>query len=569
MKFMETIKTDVLVIGGGGAGCKAALEAKRHVASVTIACKYAFGKCGATRMGAPGYSGVLGVLSVHPEDNVDAFFDDTVRAGGYLNDQNLVEVYVRNAGATILELERMGMSWDKRDGLFRLVQLQGNTIPRGAYGDQETGLRMQQTLVREVHSHGIDVYDNLNIVSLLTSDGEVVGAVGIDVKTLSTMVFQAKSVVLATGGAGNLYKISTNPGDLRGDGMAMALRAGARLVDMEMVQFLPRGRISFSQSVHQGARLFNALGERFMEKYDPVNMEMATRDIVSRAIFTEIKEGRGTERNTIFFDCSPIYERQLKEELPFLKKSLERLKRSGVDLREPLEMGVPAAHYIMGGVQINEFCETCIPGLYAAGEVEGGFHGANRLGGGAFAEIQVFGRIAGEYAAKRAAISPFKKISEEQVDEELRRFHKLIEGKGEGGVGPREIIEKLQELMTEKVGVVRNEKELREALEEIRRMSEQELPKMRVTGDPRIIAQEMIDALGASNMVLVAETIAKSALYRTESRGAHYREDHPESDDEGWLRHTVAVLEDGEVEISTAPVMVTRPKPENRYTSQR
>jgi len=560
----ETIDTDVLVIGAGGAGSRAAIEAAKNNVHVTLLSKELLGKAH-TVMAEGGYNAAL--ANVDSADNWQVHFKDTVVGGAWLNNQRLAEILVKEASDRIFDLEEYGAVFDRTpEGKIMQRPFGKQTYRRTCYAADRTGHELMATLVEEVRRRDVDVLDEIFVTNLLTSGGSVCGTVAIDYKTGSFMVFRAKAVVLASGGAGRLYKITTNAAQDTGDGYATAYRIGANLVDMEMVQFHPtgmvypeshRGQLVTEAVRGEGGLLFNIKKERFMQRYDPKLIELAGRDVVARSIATEILEGRGTPQGGVYLDVSHLPANMIEERLPSMLKQFIDV---GVDIRkEPMQVA-PTAHHFMGGVQINESAETNISGLYAAGEVTGGVHGGNRLGGNALADTQVFGRRAGENAAKYALKNSMLPVDRKQISSEIRRAQKFLKKKE--GVRPVEIKGKLTSLMWDKVGIFRTGREIQEAIVEIERVKEKELPKLYVMDSKTRYNREWIESLEIENLVTVAEMVAKAALMREESRGAHYRRDFPKTDNQNWFVNIVIRQERGRMMFEKVPVVTTIIKPE-------
>jgi len=560
----ETIDTDVLVIGAGGAGSRAAIEAAKNNVHVTLLSKELLGKAH-TCMAEGGYNAPL--ANVDSADNWQVHFKDTVTGGAWLNNQRLVEVLVKEAGDRIFDLEEYGAVFDRTpEGKIMQRPFGKQTYRRTCYAADRTGHELMATLVEEVRRRDIDVLDEIFVTNLLTSEGRVAGAVTIDYKTGNFLVFKAKAVVLASGGAGRLYKITTNAAQDTGDGYAAAYRIGTRLVDMEMVQFHPtgmvypeshRGQLVTEAVRGEGGLLFNIKKERLMQRYEPKLMELAGRDVVARSIATEILEGRGTPQGGVYLDVSHLPANLIEERLPSM---LKQFLDVGVDIRKEAMQVAPTAHHFMGGVMINENAETNISGLYAAGEITGGVHGGNRLGGNALADTQVFGKWAGESAAKQAQKTQMLAVDRKQIEREIRRARSFLKRKE--GVRPVEIKSKLTSLMWDKVGIFRTGKEIQEAIVEIERIKEKELPKLCVMDNKTRYNREWIETLEIENLVTVAEMVAKAALMREESRGAHYRRDYPKTDNQNWFINIVVSQERGRMVFEKVPVVTTIMRPE-------
>jgi len=527
----ETYHTDVLVIGSGGAGCRAAIEAKKHDIDVIIVSKGLSYKSGCTTLAEGGYNAAFAYVDA--DDSVQAHLEDTLKGGGYLNDPELARILVEEAPDRLTELESYGALFDRQEsGELNQRPFGGQTYRRTCFQGDRTGHEMMTALKEEVIRQDIQTVDEVMITSLIQDeDGRVGGACGVSLQSTEFVVFHAKSTIIATGGAGWIYPVTSNALQKTGDGYALAWNAGADLLDMEQVQFHPTGMlypdsrrgVLVTEAVRgEGGRLINSQGKRFMTNYDSRG-ELATRDVVARAIYNEIMEGRGTENGGVYLDVTHLPPEVIEEKLETM---LLQFRDVGVDIREkPMEVA-PTAHHFMGGARINLKCETSIPNLYAAGEAAGGVHGANRLGGNALAETQVFGRRAGEAAAKNVTKSKFKpKPASLGMEEE--RIEKLFQ---DGDYYPFHLKEELQEVMWNNVAIIRREEGLKSALNDIRvikdKMARMKLPEVRGYN------QHLLDVLELENMVLIAELVTKSAIIREESRGAHYRADFPETRDE-------------------------------------
>jgi fumarate reductase (CoM/CoB) subunit A len=558
----ETIETDVLVIGAGGAGCRAAIEASNHNVSVTLLSKELFGKAH-TIMAEGGYNAALG--NVDPADSPDIHFRDTIEGGAYLNNQLLVEVLVRDACDRVLDLEDFGGLFDRTaEGKIAQRLFGKQTYRRTCYASDRTGHEMMVTLVEEVRRRDITVLDEIFVSRLLIYNGNAVGATAVRVKNGEFLTFRSKATVLATGGTGRIYSITTNAMQDTGDGYALGFNSGAELVDMEQFQFHPTG-VVYPESARgtlvteavrgEGGILYNSLGERFMKNYNPKLMEVAGRDEVARSIANEISEGRGTNHNGVFLDVSHLPSLIIEERL---ESMLELFLKIGVDIRnEPMEVS-PTAHHLMGGLKINEKAETTIKGLYAAGEVTGGVHGGNRLGGNALADTQVFGKIAGENAAILAkdtvqTPSPNKSEIEQSYEEAYAPINRKV------GPNAIQLRKKLQQLMWNNVGIFRTGKGLEEAVHEISGMRSEVL-KVATRDKNDTYNKEWIESLELPNMLLTSEMIAKSALMRNESRGAHYRKDFNKADNRNWLVN-IHLRKDGNMmKLWTEPIVITKLK---------
>ncbi|MDO5835294.1 MAG: fumarate reductase (CoM/CoB) subunit TfrA [Methanobacterium sp.] len=527
----ETYHADVLVIGSGGAGCRAAIEAKKHDLDVIIVSKGLSYKSGCTTLAEGGYNAAFAYVDA--KDSVQAHLEDTLKGGGYLNDPELARILVEEAPDRLTELESYGALFDRQEsGQLNQRPFGGQTYQRTCFQGDRTGHEMMTALKEEVIRQDIQTVDEVIITSLIQDeDGRVGGACGVSLESTDLVVFPAKSTIIATGGAGWIYPVTSNALQKTGDGYALAWNAGADLLDMEQVQFHPTGMlypdsrrgVLVTEAVRgEGGRLINSQGERFMTKYDS-RAELATRDVVARAIYNEIMEGRGTENGGVYLDVTHLPAEVIEEKLETM---LLQFQDVGVDIREePMEVA-PTAHHFMGGARINLNCETNIPNLYAAGEAAGGVHGANRLGGNALAETQVFGRRAGESAAKNVKKSKFK-LNPAALAMEEERIKKLFQ---DGDYYPSQLKEELQEVMWNNVAIIRHEKGLKFALESVNSIKKK-MNRM-IVPDVAGYNQHLQDALELENMTLIAELVTKSALIREESRGAHYRADYPETRNE-------------------------------------
>jgi fumarate reductase (CoM/CoB) subunit A len=513
----EVVDCHVLVIGSGGAGVRAAIEASQYGETVLIS-KTIIGKGGCTTMAEGGYNAVL-----REQDSCVLHFEDTLKGGAFLNDPELVHILVKEAPLRMDDLITWGAVFDftKNDEIAQRP-FGGQRFPRTCYAGDRTGHEMMITLVERLDSSDVISLQEFTILDLLKEGELVIGALALDEKG-NLILLKADSTILATGGTAKVYDISTNSSSGTGDGFAIGYRAGAELIDMEMIQFHPtgavfpydtRGRLVTEAVRGEGGILINSLGERFMKQYDPKRMELSTRDVVSRAIATEIQAGRGTKNGGVYLDVTHLSAEQIETRLPVM---LEQFLKFGVDIRnQPMEVA-PTAHHIMGGLRITAECRTTIPGLFACGEVAGGIHGANRLGGNALADTQVFGKRAGEFAGKSE--KRIKKVNNDQINrkqEDLDAFMKGI-------VNPAEIRTHLQLAMWKGAGIFRNASDLTRTLETINTLS---LALLKADS-----ARNFAECCTIRNMCLTSSLICRSALIRTESRGAHVRVDVPQRHD--------------------------------------
>ncbi|MBU7010828.1 MAG: FAD-binding protein [Theionarchaea archaeon] len=546
---------DIVIIGGGGAGAQAALSITGHSGDVTVAVvdKGMFGKAGCTILGEFSCNAALPYKG--SKDSPLIHFTDTVREGKYINDQRLVEIYTEKAPERVEELQRLGPVFEEEDGKIKQDMVPGHSFPRAAYNNLHTGKSMMTTLKREVLKRDIDVFEECVIFQLL-GDNQVCGALGYDMKSGCFIHFVCKAVIITTGGCGQLYKNSTNAQGTTGDGLALAYNAGAELQDMEFVQFFPTAQCyprllklnpCFPSMLRYkgGCRLYNNEGTEFMKEKMVDWRFKATRDVISKAIYTEIKEGRGSPHGGVFMDVLHLPEDDIVETFSFAHM-FENLLKMGIDLRKDSIETTVSAHFLMGGIKVNEHFSTCVDGLFAAGEAIAGIHGANRLPGNALSEILVTGHEAGLHAVEY--VKTCKGCKRGKID--IEWILQLMERKN--GKSPVALKKKIQEIMWEYVGVIRDGPGLKRALKGFENIK-CDLETMSVSTKTLIWNKELVDALEAGFMYTVAVLIANAADYRLESRGSHFRSDYPETD-KNWLVNII--LEKGE--IKTRNPRVTR-----------
>ncbi len=548
---------DVLIIGAGGAGLRAAIESKDRGADTLIVCKTLLGKAH-TVMAEGGIAAALG--DVDPQDTWQVHFSDTIVEGQHLSNWRMAEIFAKEAIDRVYELEQYGALFDRtKEGKISQRPFGAHTYRRLCHIGDRTGLELIRTLQDQVIKRSIPFMDEVAVTKVFTDPktGRASGAIGIDVKSGRLILFRAKTVVLATGGCGRVYQVTSNSYESTGDGIAMAYRAGAELMDMEMIQFHPTGMIYpagvrgilVTEAVRgEGGILTNAQGERFMTKYDPKRMELSARDIVARAIYSEIVAGRGTKNGAVYLDVSHRGAAYIKNKLPSMYDQF--LEFAGIDItKEKMEVA-PTVHYQMGGIRVEpETGESSIKGLYAAGEVACGLHGGNRLGGNSLSDILVFGRRAGAAAASAAAGFDLPAISEPEIEKEIDRM--LSPFSPGAAANPFLLKEEIAKNMWKHVGIVRNEKDLKAGLEEVQRLREV-AATVRAKGG-RTYNQSWLDALQVWDMLLGCEAIIRSALERKESRGAHARSDFPGKDDK-WLVNIITVEKGGEMGHELRPV---------------
>jgi succinate dehydrogenase / fumarate reductase flavoprotein subunit len=588
MAEYQTFEHDVLIVGAGGAGLRAAIEASAGGVSVGVVSKSLLGKAH-TVMAEGGVAAAMG--NVDDRDNWRVHFSDTMRGGQYLNDPRMAELHAKEAPDRVRELEAWGALFDRtKDGRILQRNFGGHKYPRLAHVGDRTGLEMIRTLQDHGIHRGIAFHMECTMITLLTNAGRVVGAFGYDRERGRYQLFRAKAVVLATGGIGRAYKITSNSWEYSGDGHSLAYHAGAALMDMEFVQFHPTGMIwppsvrgiLVTESVRgEGGILVNNQGRRFMFDDIPANYknqtadtpeegwrytqhdkesrrppELLTRDHVARCIMREVREGRGSPHGGVFLDIAWIKEKlpnaaeHIKKKLPSMYHQFKQL--ADVDItKEPMEIG-PTTHYMMGGVRVDGDTQMSdVPGLFAAGECGAGLHGANRLGGNSLSDLLVFGKRAGEFAAKFAKEHGAAEIDAEQIDEVSRQSLEPFDRRS--GESPYQVQYDLQDMMHDKVGIVRRQEEMEQALEGIQKLRKR-AANVFVVGN-REYNPGWHTALDLNNLLTVSEAITRAAIERKESRGAHFRDDYPEKDAaSGTFNLLVRKGKDGEMQVTRAPL---------------
>jgi succinate dehydrogenase / fumarate reductase flavoprotein subunit len=587
MADYQTHDYDVLVIGAGGAGLRAAIEASQTGVRVGVVSKSLLGKAH-TVMAEGGIAAAM--ANVDERDSWQVHFADTLRGGQYLNSWRMAELHAKEAPDRVRELEAWGALFDRtKDGRILQRNFGGHRYPRLAHVGDRTGLEMIRTLQDHGIHLGMEVHMECTVLTLLTDDGCVAGAFGYERERGRFLLFRAKAVVLATGGIGRSYQITSNSWEYTGDGHALAFNSYASLTDMEFVQFHPTGMI-WPPSVRgilvtegvrgEGGVLKNKEGRRFMFDDIPENYrtqtadnedegwrytqgdrdarrppELLTRDHVARCIMREVREGRGSPHGGVFLDIAWIKDRiphaaeHIKRKLPSMYHQFKRL--ANIDItQEPMEVG-PTTHYMMGGVRVDPDSQMSdVPGLFAAGECAAGLHGANRLGGNSLSDLLVFGKRAGEYAAKFATENRMPDVDSKQVETAAARALEPFERQGES---PYHVQQSLQEMMQDLVGIVRREEEMQRALTELDRLKNR-ADKVAVVGN-REYNVGWHTALDLSNLLTVSQIITRAALARKESRGAHFRDDYPSKNaEEGRTSVVVRLKSSGESEVLREPL---------------
>src|SRR5438477_325172 len=588
MADYETHEHDVLVIGAGGAGLRAAIEASAAGVRVGLVCKSLLGKAH-TVMAEGGIAAAL--ANVDERDNWKVHFADTMRGGQYVNNWRMAELHAREAPARVRELEAWGAVFDRtKDGRILQRNFGGHKYPRLAHVGDRTGLEMIRTLQDHGVHQGIDVHMEHTILSILKDGNSAVGAFGYERERGRFKIFRAKAIVLATGGIGRAYKITSNSWEYTGDGHSLAYYAGAELIDMEFIQFHPTGMvwppsvmgILVTEGVRgEGGILTNKEGRRFMFDEIPENYrsqtadneeegwrycqgdknarrppELLTRDHIARCIVREIKEGRGSPHGGVYLDIAWIKQKlpdaadYIKRKLPSMYHQFKQL--ADIDITEqPMEVG-PTTHYIMGGIHVDPDTEMSrVPGLFAAGECAAGINGANRLGGNSLSDLLVFGKRAGQFAANFARKNPLGEINTRHIEEVARRALEPFE-RG-GGENPYAVQRDLQETMQDNVGIVRTENEMISALNALKKFRDR-ASRVGVIGN-REFNPGWHTALDLENLLTVSEAITRAAIERKESRGGHFRDDHPAKDPEfAKFNFSLKKSEYGAMQIEKIPI---------------
>jgi len=563
---IPVIQTDVLILGAGGAGLCAALhaaDAGKNIKILMVA-KSIIGKGGCSRMVQGGYNVVL-----NPADSFGKHFQDTLKGGQFINDQELAWTLVSIAPERIKEMEtKYGCFFDRNpDGTIHQKPFAGQSFDRTVHKGDLTGIEIVSRLSEQVFSRDIQYLDEHRAVELLwdREGTRIVGALLLDIDRGEFLIAHARATLAATGGGPTMYKLFAPSLDKSADGISLCYRAGAEMVDMEMVQFHPtgliiKGSITSGTLLEEGlrgagAQLFNAQGERFMERYAPDVKERATRDVVSRCSYMEIMAGRGTPNGGVFIDAGVMGAEFVEKNFPGM---VERCRDYGYDLAHERVEVSPTAHFFMGGVKIDPSCKTDLEGLFAAGEDAGGVHGANRLGGNGIADSTVFGGIAGDSMADYVLGRDLAPFDMKKVEEIIDLSEAPL---GRDGLELYALREALRLSNWEKLGIIREEKDLEEGLKTILSLKEK-VDRVGVAGG-RAFNIAWNDWLNLRNMLDVSEMIGRSALRRKESRGAHYRSDFPRKNNEAYLKNYFIKRQNGEMKIYDRPVIMSRLNPKD------
>jgi len=546
MRNYQIHKTDVLVIGGGLAGMRSAQKAREGGAEVILVAKGNGASPWVFGFNAP----------VGSKDSPERYYDDILQSGCYLNNRNLAKIMAEEAVIAVADLEKIGMNFDKDGNQYHLLQPLGCSCPRYVHYKNSTGREAIKLLGDEIRKQGVSIIQNTAIIDLIAHDGKIVGVFGISRMDGNLNIFCAKAIVIAAGGCGRIYPLTTYPEDITSDSYAMAYQIGADLIDMEFMQFEPcgivypeslRGEIIVTTLLMEGGQLKDGKGERFMLRYDPKRGEKVQKDELARAIYKEVYEGRGTKHRGVYFDVS-----MLPGDLIVTAHSMsyEPILKAGIDLTKESVEVAPIAHTFIGGIKIDESCATSIKGLYAAGEAAGGIHGANRMGGNAGTEILVFGARAGKYASEYALSKYFessRNINEDFAERKMKLFD-VVKIQMNNDLTLIFCRKQSHKIMQEKVNIIKNKGGLEEALNELDGL-EKILPKL-VTSD----ITQIIEFHQIQNMLITAKILVTTALTRTESRGAHYRNDFPEKNDRDWLKNIIIMKSEGKIETQTSKI---------------
>lgn len=575
-KDFKEVKTEVLIIGSEAAGAKAAIEAQEADADVLVVTKGLVGKSGNTIMAGSGVQAPLGHMD--SRDSPEVFLEDVVKGGAFLNNQKLVERLVNLSVTEVPKMEKWGAKFMKRGDHFVQTQLPGSSYPRTLHSiSLHGGLQWRHAFKSELKRLETKILEDVFVTTLLLTDGQVAGALGISLRDGQFILFRSKITILATGGCSQVYRRSDGSRDATGDGMVLAFDAGAELMDMEFQQFFPlccytppfeMSMLTANLHYFLHGKYYNALGEAFMERYLPLAKEWGLRDLTSRAIYLENKSGRGSPHGGAYIAVNHLPENLIDE---WIKRDkpvyMPKLEKAGIDIRRhALECG-PGAHYSMGGVRVDENCRTTVPRLYAAGEVASGMDGAERIDGGpAITWCLTMGFIAGREAANKARDLSWLNVPMEQVEREQNRI-KTFSSRRKGIKGFK-VKEKVKEIMWEHCALIKDRDGLEKGLSSILHIRGQDLPNLCVESPYKEFNQGMVELLEGIHLVTIAEMIIRAALMREESRQAHYRTDFPGRNDKNWLKNIIIKREKGEMAFSTDVPTMTKMWPDTERKTE-
>lgn len=563
-QYYQEIITDVLILGAEAAGAKAAIDARESGANVTVVTKGLMGRSGDTVMAGRGIQVPLGHMD--PRDNPEVFFQDVIRGGAFLNNQKLVEKLANLAVTEVPKLDSWGAKFKKIGDKFFQYKPPGATYPRSLEPIGPAGQQYRKAFATQFKRLGIQVLQDCFITNLLLSYGQVAGAFGISLRDGQYILLRAKNVILATGGCPQMFLKTDSSRDATGDGMSMAFNAGAEMMDMEFQQFFPyccytppceMDLFPTGMRYFLNARFYNRLGEQFMERYFPIAKEWGLRDPTSRAIYLENKLGRGSPHGGAYLSVRHLPRNLIDNWLKERPQFSPMYKMLNLDIHDDAVECGPGAHYSMGGIRVNENCETTLPRLYAVGEVASGMDGAERIDGGpAITWCLTMGYIAGKEAAGAARELDLPKIDPDQVNVELARITSLRTR--QEGIKGLEVKQKIKNIMWEYCSLVRDEKGLEEALRLIKQVKSEDLPALYVPDSSQIYNRSLMEAFEAINMADLAEIIIGAAYRRKESRRSHYRTDYPVMDNHNWLKNTIIKKENEKVLFTTADPNITK-----------
>ncbi len=534
---------------------RAAISASTTGCTISIVTKSLLGKAH-TVMAEGGIA--ASVANVDSKDSWKVHFSDTIIEGVYLGDWRMAEILSKEAPKQVYELERLGAVFDRtKDGRIIQRAFGGHTYRRLCHIGDKTGLELIRALEDKVLHSNPKVFDEVYITKLFLKKDRFAGALGIEMRTGKFILFNSKALIIATGGCGRVYKITSNSWESTGDGLALAYNVGAELMNMEMIQFHPTGMVwplgvkglLVTEGIRgDGGFLYNSKHERFMLKYSPEKKELDARDVVARACYNEIKEGRGSEHGGVYLDISHKGKNFIKKKLPGMYNQF--MEFSGIDITKQAMEVAPTVHYQMGGIRIDPItCQTDVKGIFAAGDVASGLHGANRLGGNSLADILVFGKIVGDSAGSYSKTVDIPDINKGDISREISRIDNFIRGKG---LNPYDLMDELTTAMEDYVGIMRNGKDMQKAVEVIGSIKRRY--KNVSVGGGRKYNHGLLGCLELSNMLVACEAIAKSAIMRKESRGAHARTDFKKKSRKWRVNILCGLKSPGSMRISTSPV---------------
>lgn len=564
----EITQHDLLIIGGGAAGLRAAIAAAEVNPDLKIGI---VSKVYPTRSHTVSAEGGL-AAAIKDYDSLDQHAYDTIKGSDFLADQDAVEYFVQHAKEEIMQMEHWGCPWSReKDGTLAVRAFGGMSVKRTIFAADKTGFYMIHTLFERTLKHeNIKRYDEWYATKITTDQHGVTGVIAMQMKTGKLHAFSAKAIIVCTGGAGRMYRFTTNGGIKTGDGMYLAYVAGASLKDMEFIQFHPtalaRNGVLITEAARgEGGYLINKDGERFLKNYLPEKMELGPRDMISRAIMSEIRAGRGFKSpygNYIHLDLRHLGDQLIKEKLPLVREIA--MEFAGIDpAKEPIPV-TPAQHYTMGGIDVNLDMETSVPGLYAAGETNCiSINGANRLGSNSLTDCLVFGKVAGEKAAQEISKKRSKTTTQMKtaLEDEEKNIARLLEQKGSESVPAIRMT--MEETMDQNAGIYRDQKALEDGLNTLLEL-QQKLQHVQLKDKSKIFNTELINCLELKSMLTLGEATIRCAMARKESRGSHTRSDFPDRDDKNFMIHHVVTKKDNAMSLTHAPVTITRWQPEVR-----